>query len=190
VPVRGPQARVIQSWDVAMLTGARHDHSVCTTWHVAKGDAYLAHVYRDRLEYPDLRRKVIGMATEHGATAVLIEDAGPGMNLLQDLRYDMPAGMTRPIGVKPDGSKADWFAAGSAKIEAGHIHLPKEAVWLDRFLTELLSFPNGRHDDQVDSVSQFLIWLQRDAYVNHVPFVVPYVVSRPRSFPGDAPYAW
>jgi phage terminase large subunit-like protein len=51
-----------------MLTGTCHDYSVCTTWHIAKGDAYLAHVYRDRLEYPDLRRKVIGMATEHGAT--------------------------------------------------------------------------------------------------------------------------
>jgi hypothetical protein len=78
---------------------------------------------------------------------------------------------------------------GSAKIEAGHLHLPKEALWLEQFLMELLSFPNGRHDDQVDSVSQFLIWLQRDAYINHVPIVVPYVVSRPRSFPGGY-YAW
>jgi phage terminase large subunit-like protein len=90
---------------------------------------------------------------------------------------------------RPEGSKADRFATGSAKIEAGHIHLPKEASWLDQFLMELLSFPNGRHDDQVDSVSQFLTWLQRDAYVNQVPIVIPYIVSRPRSFPGDS-YAW
>jgi predicted phage terminase large subunit-like protein len=38
-------------------------------------------------------------------------------------------------------------------------HLPNSAPWLGEFLTELLSFPNGRHDDQVDSVSQFLRWL-------------------------------
>jgi phage terminase large subunit-like protein len=50
------------------------------------------------------------------------------------------------------------MAAQSAKIEAGHIHLPKEADWLDTFLHELLAFPTGRHDDQVDSVSQFLKW--------------------------------
>ena len=31
--------------------------------------------------------------------------------------------------------------------------LPNSAPWLGEFLTELLSFPNGRHDDQVDSVS-------------------------------------
>ena len=56
--------------------------------------------------------------------------------------------------------------AARAKIEAGHVHLPNSAPWLGEFLTELLSFPNGRHDDQVDSVSQFLRWLQNDAYQN------------------------
>jgi phage terminase large subunit-like protein len=56
------------------------------------------------------------------------------------------------------------MVAQSAKIEAGHIHLPKEADWLDTFLHELLAFPTGRHDDQVDSVAQFLKWSssQRD----------------------------
>jgi phage terminase large subunit-like protein len=48
--------------------------------------------------------------------------------------------------------------AQSAKIEAGQVHLPREAEWLDTFLHELLAFPNGRYDDQVDSVSQFLKW--------------------------------
>ena len=66
--------------------------------------------------------------------------------------------MTRPIGIKPEGSKADRMAAQSAKIEAGHVHVPKEAGWLDDFLLEVLAFPKGRHDDQIDSVSQFLIW--------------------------------
>ena len=80
------------------------------------------------------------------------------MTLLQDLRSDLPSGMTRPIGVKPDGSKADRMGAQSAKIEAGHLHLPRQADWLDTFLLELLAFPHGRHDDQVDSVSQFLNW--------------------------------
>jgi len=66
--------------------------------------------------------------------------------------------MPRPIGRNPEGSKADRMVAQSAKIEAGHMLLPREADWLDTFLRELLAFPNGRHDDQVDSVSQFLNW--------------------------------
>ncbi len=179
----GPSlSRIVQSWDVAMMTGDQNDYSVCTTWLTHKNDAYLIHVYRGRLEYPDLRRKVISLAAEHRATTILIEDAGPGMNLLQDLRAAMPQGMTRPIGVKPEGSKVDRMAAQSAKIEAGHVHLPNSAPWLGEFLTELLSFPNGRHDDQVDSVSQFLRWLQNDAY-NQIPLVAPIVFSRPREFP-------
>ena len=52
----------------------------------------------------------------------------------------------------------DRIVAQSAKIEAGHVLLPKQADWLDTFLHELLAFPAGRHDDQVDSVSQFLKW--------------------------------
>ena len=174
--------RIVQSWDVAMMTSGRNDYSACTTWLVHKSDAYLVHVFRGRLEYPDLRRKVIAMAAERRATTVLIEDAGPGMNLLQDLRAATPAGMTRPIGVKPEGSKVDRMAAQSAKIEAGHVFLPKSAAWLGEFLGELLSFPNGRHDDQVDSVSQFLRWLQNDA-LNQISFHVPVFVSRPREFP-------
>jgi phage terminase large subunit-like protein len=66
-----------------MMTSGRNDYSACSTWLVHKNDAYLVHVYRGRLEYPDLRRKVIGLAAEHCATTVLIEDAGPGMNLFQ-----------------------------------------------------------------------------------------------------------
>lgn len=49
----------------------------------------------------------------------------------------------------------------SAKIEAGHVHLPHRARWLDEFRNELLQFPKGKYDDQVDSMSQFLNWLEQ-----------------------------
>ncbi len=49
--------------------------------------------------------------------------------------------------------------AETAKIEAGQVYLPREAPWLGSFLSEFLAFPSGRHDDQVDSVSQFLHWV-------------------------------
>jgi hypothetical protein len=58
----------------------------------------------------------------------------------------------------PKLDKQSRFAAQSAKIESGLIHLPKEAAWLGPFRHEMMAFPNGRHDDQVDSVAQFLDW--------------------------------
>lgn len=48
--------------------------------------------------------------------------------------------------------------AQSAKIEAGQMHVPTDASWLDDYLHELLAFPYGKFDDQVDSTSQFLKW--------------------------------
>ena len=169
----------MQSWDIAMTTGNANDYSVCTTWEIIKNDYYLIDVFRVRLKYPDLRRKVISLAIKYNTGTILIEDAGPGMALLQDLRRDLPEGMTRPIGQKPEGNKADRMVAQSAKIEAGHVYVPREAEWLDTFLLELLAFPNGRHDDQVDSVSQFLNWASLRKYLDSsMPVATQFVIFR------------
>jgi predicted phage terminase large subunit-like protein len=162
-----PESQVrslVQSWDVAMTTGNANDFSCCTTWLMTKDDYYLLDVFRDRLEYPDLRRAVARLAMKFNAATILIEDAGPGMLLLQDLRREPPLGLPRPIGQKPEGSKADRMVAQSAKIEAGQVFLPRESPWLDTFLREILAFPNGRYDDQVDSLVQFLNWAARKKY--------------------------
>jgi len=47
---------------------------------------------------------------------------------------------------------------GTAEIEGGKVIIPQDAVWLADFLKECSAFPKGRHDDQVDSMSQFLDW--------------------------------
>jgi predicted phage terminase large subunit-like protein len=44
----------------------------------------------------------------------------------------------------------------SAKIEAGLVYLPPAAPWLEEFLNEVRRFPDGRHDDQIDALSQLL----------------------------------
>jgi predicted phage terminase large subunit-like protein len=164
LPPQGPGDLVVQSWDVAMGVGDTNDFSVCTTWRIVRADYYLINVFRGRLSYPSLRRKVAALAGTYAAEAILIEKAGSGLSLLQDLREDLPQGMSHPIGVKPEGSKADRMGAQSAKIEAGHVYLPSQADWLEALLLELLAFPRARHDDQVDSFSQFLKWASRRRY--------------------------
>lgn len=168
-----PNTKIVQSWDVAQATGDKNDYSVCTTWKVVNNNYCLLHLFRGRLTYPDLRRKLIGLAAEFGATSVLIEDAGPGIGLLQDLRADQGLRGFKPIGVRPEGSKADRMSAQSAQIENGRVHIPREAAWLPALLGELLAFPNGRYDDQVDSVSQFLNWHQKYARIENAAHVMP-----------------
>ena len=50
--------------------------------------------------------------------------------------------------------------AQTAMIENGFVHLPEEAPWLAPYLAELTAFPNGKHDDQVDSTAQMLDWFK------------------------------
>ena len=155
-PNRSVGTELVQSWDVASTTADTRDWSVCTTWLRIKRSYYLLDVWRGRLEFPQLRHKLISLAREHAPNRILIEQAGPGLHLIQELRANPVAGVRTPIGIKPAGDKLVRMEAQCARFEAGQVYLPREAPWLSEFLRELLAFPNARHDDQIDSVSQFL----------------------------------
>lgn len=154
-PERQQGDRIVQSWDTASKVSPTNDYSVCTTWLMRKSDYYLLNVVRGRFEYPALRRRIIEHARAYGASVVLIEDAGPGTALLQELRHEC---RPRPTGVRPEGDKVLRMEAQTPRIEAGQVYLPEDAPWLADFETEMKAFPGSRHDDQVDSVSQFLDW--------------------------------
>lgn len=62
-----------------------------------------------------------------------------------------------PINVGVD-SKAFRFDGVSPMFQAGEVLLPEAAIWLPDYERELLTFPGGAHDDQVDSTSQYLAW--------------------------------
>ena len=82
-----------------------------------------------------------------------------GTALLQDIQDTRIVGFPWPIGVKPTGDKVIRLSNHSALIEAGHVYLPQQAAWLGDFKAEFMAFPQSRHDDQVDSVSQYLTWV-------------------------------
>jgi predicted phage terminase large subunit-like protein len=100
-------------------------------------------------------------ACRFGANSIIIEDKGSGTALLQDLRRERDPHIPYPIAFQPEVDKVTRMHAQSARIEAGHVLLPRRAEWLDEFRSELLQFPNGRYDDQVDSLSQFLNWFDQ-----------------------------
>lgn len=154
LPERGPRSQIVQSWDTASKAGELNDYSVCTTWQVDKEDAYLIDIVRARLEYPDLKKRVRHLADKYKAEAILIEDNGSGTSLIQDLKTEK----LRCIAIEPEGDKITRMSTVSARIEARYVHLPERSSWSPDFETEVLQFPYGRFDDQVDSMSQFLNW--------------------------------
>jgi predicted phage terminase large subunit-like protein len=144
--------QIIQSWDVANKQGEENDYSVCTTWLVHENKHYLIDVLRGRFDFPTLRAKVSQQAKLHKASQILIEDAGFGTALIQEVK----TANFSVVGIKPEYDKKIRMAIQSAKFENGQVFFPKEAPWLADLEAELFAFPNGRHDDQVDSISQAL----------------------------------
>jgi predicted phage terminase large subunit-like protein len=148
---------IIISWDTAMKATELSDYSVGTVWGVWCGFYCLLDLIRVRLDYPALRRKVVEVYRQWPRPTLLIEDAGSGTSLIQDLKDQN----IRAIPIKAEGDKVVRMAAQSAKIEGGEVYLPRHAKWLDDLRTEILAFPHGVHDDQVDSISQALYWMSR-----------------------------
>jgi len=117
-------------------------------------------VFREKLEYPDLKRAAINHAMKWNPVSVLIEDKASGQSLIQDLRRET---LLPIIAIKPKGDKVSRLSSVLGIMEAGKVRLPNHAPWLADFETELFSFPNSAYDDQVDSLSQAIIWLRDSA---------------------------
>lgn len=156
--VRDEYQKVVQSWDTAMSAAPTSDFSVCTTWGFQGGRWFLLDVFRQRLDYPDLRKAIVRLHRQWSADQVLIEDAGSGKSLWQEFRQNGPI---RPVMCSATDNKEDRFVGSLGEVEDGRIVLPIEASWLPAFRSELKAFPAGRYDDQVDSFSQFVGWQLR-----------------------------
>ncbi len=155
-PWRDAGDHMIVSWDTAMSGSELADYSACVVLHVKGETVYVLDVFRERLEYPDLRRKVIEVhhrwKNYANSYALVMEDKGSGMSLIQDLKGER----IRAIAAKPTTDKVMRMNAHTARIEAGCVHLPQKAGWLEEFRREVMLFPAGKYDDQVDALSQGL----------------------------------
>jgi predicted phage terminase large subunit-like protein len=149
--------RIVQSWDTANKATELSDFSVCTTWGVRGKDLFLLGLFRRRLEYPALKRAVREQQSLFGANEVLIEDKASGTQLIQELITDGCYGVTP---YQPTCDKIMRLNAQTAMIET-FVYIPEAAPWLAEYLHELMVFPNGKHDDQVDSTAQFLDWFKK-----------------------------
>jgi predicted phage terminase large subunit-like protein len=149
--------QIFQSWDTANKDTELSNFSVCTTWGLKDRRLFLLDVYRHKLEFPDLKRAIRKLAALHRAKIVLIEDKASGSSLIQELRAERFSLVQAAPAM--DGDKVMRLRAQTAKIEGGFVLFPKQAHWLGTYLHELISFPNSKYDDQVDSTVFALAWV-------------------------------
>ena len=147
--------QIVQSWDPAQSITENADWSVCTTWLIRQNKYYLLEVLRFRAEHPDLVQRVIDEAHRRSPNLILIESVGHGKALCDDVSRKTDC---RVMPVIPRGDKVSRMMGETSALSAGYVFLPEEADWLVDFTREIAAFPKGKHDDQVDSTSQFLLW--------------------------------
>ncbi|HEX4079986.1 MAG TPA: phage terminase large subunit [Rhizomicrobium sp.] len=151
---------IVISCDTANKASELSDYTVFTVWGVKDRHLWLLSLLRRRMEYYELKRTLKELIAEHRARVVLIEDRASGTQLAQELTWENVHGVK---ACQPVGDKQVRLWAQCATIEQGFVHLPREAPWLGEYLRELTSFPNSKHDDQVDSTTQAIAWLTERA---------------------------
>jgi predicted phage terminase large subunit-like protein len=179
---------ILQSYDCAYTEKTVNDPTAATTWGVFKPldgpmGVMLIDAWQDRLQYPDLRPKVIEeFKVSYGADPeaeargnftggkkvdlVLIEDKAAGISLIQDLqRAHLPVRAYNP----GKADKIQRLSIVANIIAHKRVWIPESSVrkgyvrdWAEGFVSQICSFPESTHDDYVDSCTQALRYL-RDA---------------------------
>ena len=148
--------------DTAFKKTETADYSVAAIAGLDRnGDIYLVDIVRGKYDFPELKQRLIRLNTQwrgKGLRAIYIEDKASGQSLLQELKRE--SGMS-VIPYKVVNDKVARVNAILPLIEGGRVFLPTSSEWLDEFIDESVSFPNGNHDDQVDAVTMAIDILSR-----------------------------
>lgn len=150
----------VQSWDTGFKTNDGDSYCVCTQVSLFGQGYFVEEVWRERLEYPDLKRKAILLYQAHLPDEVLIEDKASGQSLIQELRRETPIPV---LPFKVDTDKVSRAHACTPECEAGKVFVRRGASWYQDWIGEMTAFPTGETDDQVDSFTQAMNRLKTKA---------------------------
>ena len=160
---------VIQSWDTAFTKSERSDFSACTTWGVFHlnddpndVNVILLDAFQKRMEFPELKEKAYAHYMDWQPDAFVVEAKAAGTPLIFELRrmglvvseYTPSRGNDKFVRLN---SVTDLFRSG--KVWA------PETRWAQEVIEQMASFPNGSHDDLVDSSTQALIRFRQGGFI-------------------------
>ena len=162
---------IIQSWDTAFEKNSRSDYSACTTWGIFYRDneegvpvanIMLIDAFKQRMEFPELKKKAHELYLEFQPDTLIIEKKAAGAPLIYELRQ-----IGIPLSEYTPNKGSDKIArvnAISDLFASGYVWCP-DTRWAEEVMEECASFPNGEHDDLVDSTSQALLRFRQGGFI-------------------------
>ena len=162
---------IIQSWDTAFLKTQRADYSACTTWGVfyhpddtgvTQPNIILLDAYKERLEFPELKKCAFEFYNEFEPDACIVEAKAAGTPLIFELRaMGIPVSEYTP---SRGNDKISRVNAVSDLFASGIVWCP-ETRFAEEVIEEFASFPAGEHDDLVDSSTQALLRFRQGGFL-------------------------
>jgi predicted phage terminase large subunit-like protein len=166
-----PCEYIIQSWDTAFEKNNRADFSACTTWGVFRAETQngeytnniiLLEAIKERMEFPELKARAFEQYKTWNPDTLIVEKKAAGAPLIYELRQ-----MGIPISEYTPSKGSDKIArvnAISDLFASGLVWCP-DTRWADEVMEQCASFPNGDHDDLVDSTSQALLRFRQGGFL-------------------------
>ena len=147
---------IVQSFDTALTTKQRSDFSVCHTWGTFTNEddgtqnVILLNKVKGKYEFPELKKMAHEQFEEWKPDSVIVEAKASGQPLIDEMRrsgifvQDFSPGKGQDKIARLN-AVADMFASG-------HVWFP-ETAWASQTVEEILAFPAGEHDDEVDTMT-------------------------------------
>jgi predicted phage terminase large subunit-like protein len=165
-----PVKYIIQSYDTAFSKKESADYSAITTWGVfepeegGSDNLILLDARRGRWNFPELKEVAYEEHEYWEPDMVVVEAKATGTPLIDELRLrGIPA-----LGFSPGKGrdKVTRMHMVAPLFEAGIVWAPNDKKFADEVIEEVVSFPNGDHDDFCDSMTLALMRFRQGGFVS------------------------
>lgn len=158
---------IVQAYDTALTTKTRSDYSVCVTFGVWTNEEGMDNIIclncvRGKWEFPELKQMALQQAQEWEPDAIIVEAKASGQPLIDEMRRSGLFVQDYSPGKGQD--KIARMNSVSDMFTNKQVWFP-EIRWATEVVNEILAFPAGEHDDQVDAVTLALIRIRKGGLI-------------------------
>lgn len=147
---------LISSWDCGFRKTATSDFVVGQVWGAYGPNRYLLDQVRDRMGPAETYNAIAAQRQKWKPLQILIEAKASGDSIIDSFRSE---GIGNIVGVDPLGGKESRIRAAATIVMNGTIYLPNHEKFSSELVEEAAEFPLGNNDDQLDAMSQALLYL-------------------------------
>jgi predicted phage terminase large subunit-like protein len=149
-----------QSWDMSYKDNSTSDFVSGQVWGRRGVDAYCVDRVNKRMAFIESVSAVKTMTVKWPkAHLKLVEDKANGPAIISSLRSEV----TGLVPITPEGDKVSRAWAVTPLFEGGNVWFPHPQIapWVKAVVLQMVQFPFGANDDDVDSLTQALRRIQK-----------------------------